>query len=591
MAPEVIDSKLSVKHYNEKSDIWSLGIMAIEFAESKPPFFELHPVKALFQISSREPPQLHHKDKWSSDFSDFLSHCLVKNPKLRWSTKQLLQHSFLEQSCSGLEMSRLVRAFKENKNVLSPQTEKSNDRKKDTFNLEKDFREVFNEWDSIHSLERLNEDELEDWLAQNEEYDEDSHLYESPQQKTENGLNPKDWILDEEDEDDSNKETSCVERWTRQNPRTDTKDRHFASSNYFEENHLSSISSLISSKSVLYRPSQLNLPKAEEQNNKVNMRLQMKEMKSLQVAYQKNIHRRERLISKELEALKEQFTASIKILQKEHLQKLECVLNVQSIRLTKIMKENKSEILLFCKTVFNQGIEEIKSLPAKELRKLEQTSLRLEPRFLNGKEQVPCVNLLLPVVQNIPKDLNSFWGFCSFVFKKTWEQIKLERAQLSQQQKIEDEDFQEIRELELLHVEQQHIGERDSLRFQQFLELQHLQESQHEALQHLIRTQKLEFLQEQSDKSSSSSREKISINELELVELTRQHQQQLNAFRYQQFIQSEHVKQMQCLFQQQLQAKHVGLYFYFDHFFISFHLATRLSHIRNNQGKPETGAV
>jgi len=46
MSPEI----LSNRKYNEKTDIWSLGITAIELAEEEPPYSNLHPIKAMFAI-------------------------------------------------------------------------------------------------------------------------------------------------------------------------------------------------------------------------------------------------------------------------------------------------------------------------------------------------------------------------------------------------------------------------------------------------------------------------------------------------------------------------------------------------------------
>lgn len=46
MSPEVIKNS----KYNFKTDIWSLGITAIELAEGGPPYSHLHPYRAMFAI-------------------------------------------------------------------------------------------------------------------------------------------------------------------------------------------------------------------------------------------------------------------------------------------------------------------------------------------------------------------------------------------------------------------------------------------------------------------------------------------------------------------------------------------------------------
>ncbi|XP_020778231.1 TRAF2 and NCK interacting kinase a isoform X3 [Boleophthalmus pectinirostris] len=96
MAPEVIacDENPDAT-YDFKSDLWSLGITALEMAEGAPPLCELHPMRALFLIPRNPAPRLKSK-KWSKKFHSFIEHCLVKNHTQRPSTEQLLKHPFIK---------------------------------------------------------------------------------------------------------------------------------------------------------------------------------------------------------------------------------------------------------------------------------------------------------------------------------------------------------------------------------------------------------------------------------------------------------------------------------------------------------------
>lgn len=103
MAPEVIQEV----GYDTVADIWSLGIATIEMAEGKPPYADIHPMRAIFLIPMRPPPLFKKPEKWSTELNDFLAKCLVKNPEERGSASSLLQHAF-------------IKSAREPKNVLAP---------------------------------------------------------------------------------------------------------------------------------------------------------------------------------------------------------------------------------------------------------------------------------------------------------------------------------------------------------------------------------------------------------------------------------------------------------------------------------------
>ncbi|CAK1548571.1 unnamed protein product [Leptosia nina] len=95
MAPEVIACDENPEAtYDNRSDLWSLGITALEMAESQPPLCELHPMRALFLIPRNPPPRLKSK-KWAKKFHSFVETVLVKDYHQRPYTEQLLKHPFI----------------------------------------------------------------------------------------------------------------------------------------------------------------------------------------------------------------------------------------------------------------------------------------------------------------------------------------------------------------------------------------------------------------------------------------------------------------------------------------------------------------
>jgi protein-serine/threonine kinase len=68
MAPEIIRA---AEMYTEKVDIWSLGIMMLEFAFGEPPYLNLPQTQVCYLILTMPPPEIDNK-KWSQSMRDFV---------------------------------------------------------------------------------------------------------------------------------------------------------------------------------------------------------------------------------------------------------------------------------------------------------------------------------------------------------------------------------------------------------------------------------------------------------------------------------------------------------------------------------------
>lgn len=93
MAPEVIFGR----GYNERADVWSLGITVIEMATGNPPRFDEPPTKVLMSIPKADPPKF-DGPQWSQPMKDFVAACLTKDYNLRPSAKDLLTHPWLKKA-------------------------------------------------------------------------------------------------------------------------------------------------------------------------------------------------------------------------------------------------------------------------------------------------------------------------------------------------------------------------------------------------------------------------------------------------------------------------------------------------------------
>ncbi|XP_064389484.1 myosin-IIIb-like isoform X3 [Halichondria panicea] len=96
MAPEVIACESQMDcDYDSRADVWSLGITAIEIADSTPPLFGENPMRALLKIPKNKSPTVQKPSEWSNDLNDFITQCVHKDYEQRPTTVKLLSHNFV----------------------------------------------------------------------------------------------------------------------------------------------------------------------------------------------------------------------------------------------------------------------------------------------------------------------------------------------------------------------------------------------------------------------------------------------------------------------------------------------------------------
>lgn len=63
--------------------------------EGKPPYADIHPMRAIFMIPTKPAPTFRDVHKCSSLFLEYVTKCLVKKPSERPSASELLAHEFI----------------------------------------------------------------------------------------------------------------------------------------------------------------------------------------------------------------------------------------------------------------------------------------------------------------------------------------------------------------------------------------------------------------------------------------------------------------------------------------------------------------
>lgn len=85
-----------------------MGITCIEMYEGKPPYAEIHPMRAIFMIPSKPPPSFRETNKCSSLLLDFVTLCLMKSPNERPTATELLQHSFIKTCAANSILNDMI---------------------------------------------------------------------------------------------------------------------------------------------------------------------------------------------------------------------------------------------------------------------------------------------------------------------------------------------------------------------------------------------------------------------------------------------------------------------------------------------------
>ncbi|KAI9098605.1 kinase-like domain-containing protein [Phlyctochytrium arcticum] len=113
-APEVMAQN---SNYDEKADIYSFGITALELAYNKTPFDDWAPLKILLSKLEYPCPAIASTKVVSKEFKRMVSACLHKDPTRRPSARELAEHPFFKMARNSRHLeSHIMKVIGGNKN-------------------------------------------------------------------------------------------------------------------------------------------------------------------------------------------------------------------------------------------------------------------------------------------------------------------------------------------------------------------------------------------------------------------------------------------------------------------------------------------
>ncbi|CAD6191169.1 unnamed protein product [Caenorhabditis auriculariae] len=111
VAGQLTDTMAKKEHRN-----WNAildGSRTIEMAEGRPPYSDIHPMRAIFMIPTKPPPSFKKSEEWSPEFNDFIRQCLVKKADERKTASQLVEHKFIAEAPGSEVLQAMIRDAQE----------------------------------------------------------------------------------------------------------------------------------------------------------------------------------------------------------------------------------------------------------------------------------------------------------------------------------------------------------------------------------------------------------------------------------------------------------------------------------------------